>query len=93
MALDWQCSWCGEDLPDHRLHLSTCSPACDTAFALDESKRLRATGVAVGRGWRKGRAPKSDSGLCRACKKPKESPKYRWCASCMREAREAHRRS
>lgn len=45
MALDWQCSWCGDDLPDHRLHTNTCSHSCAKFLMADEKKRAREAGT------------------------------------------------
>jgi hypothetical protein len=41
MALDWQCAWCGDDLPDYRLHENTCSHICAKSIEVDLLKLAR----------------------------------------------------
>lgn len=35
------CQWCGETLPDNRLHLSTCSSECARRLIADDRRRTR----------------------------------------------------
>lgn len=74
------CCWCGENLPDARLHTNTCSARCAAALTSDERRRQREAGETPTRG-RKRSIPKSKD-HCTACNKPKDNPRHKWCSQC-----------
>jgi hypothetical protein len=79
------CEWCGNDLPDHRMHHRTCRPQCTNALNADDERRLSEAAKQAKRAAAAAK-PVVPGGVmdakCSRCGGAREDLAYRLCVAC-----------